>query len=319
MPGVGTSAYSNLSEAFSLVRSLLNDADIPSILTITQAGAVRAGNIVTITTNLPHGLQIGAIVQVASVSDASFNGSQTVFSVPSSTTFTYQQTGGAASSGNGTVSVLIQGDWATDAVLLPLANKAYRQVQNRLLQAGSKTATNDVILSPAMAIGQQQLSDTSSPQLPPDFLAPRELFERISGQTYFSGPMWQVDALPSRPQTALNGCFSWYNDCINFVGALNSLDVRLRYFCGFPRLSDATSQIAIRGAVDPVASYTAMLAANSRNAGSGAQFAAMFEQDMSQLLNMQVHARQYKVGRRRPNNSRRSGWGNWGGSWGSTV
>lgn len=314
MPIVGTSAYSNLSEAFSLTRSLLNDADIPSILTIPPVGTVRAGNIVTITTNLPHGLQVGGIVQVASVSDSSFNGSQTVFSVPSSTTFTYQQAGSNTSSGNGTVSILIQGDWATDAILLPLANKAYRQVQNRLLQAGSKTATNDVILEPAMAIGQQQLSDTSSPQLPPDFLAPRELFERIAGQPYFGAPMRPVDALPSCPQAAFNGCFSWYNDCINFVGALNSLEVRLRYFCGFPRLSDGTSQIAIRGAVDPVASYTAMLAANSRNAGSGAQFAAMFEQDMSQLLNMQVHARQYQVGRRRPNNSRRGGWNGWG-SW----
>lgn len=274
---------------------------------------MRAGNIVTITTSLAHGLQIGSIVQVASVSDSSFNGSQTVFTVPSATTFTYQQAGSNVTSGNGTVSILIQGDWATNAVLLPLANKAYRQVQNRLMQAGSKTATNDVILSPAMAAGQMQLSDSSLPQLPPDFLAPREVFERIAGQPYFGNPMRPVDALPNGPQAAFNGAFSWYNDCINFVGALNSLDIRLRYFCGFPALADGNSQIAIRGGLDPVASYTAMLAGNSRNPGSGAQFEAMFERDMAMLLNMQAHARQYKVGRRRPNNSRR-GCGGYGGN-----
>lgn len=308
MPGVSTSAYSNLSEAFSLSRSLLNDADIPTIVTITQTGAVRSGNIVTITTSLPHNLQVGDIVQIGSVSDSSFNGSQTVLSVPTSITFTYQQAGANTSSGNGTVSLLIQGDWATDAVLLPFANKAYRKVQNRLREGGSKTTTNDVILTPAMAIGQTQLSDSSTPQLPPDFLAPREVFERIAGQPYFGKPMEPVNALPSGPPAAFNGVFSWFDDTLNFVGALNALDIRLRYFSGFPVLSDGTSQIAIRGAVDAVASYTAYLAAESRNRGSGMGFKAMFEEDMKELKNSQVHAQQYLVGRRRPNNSRR-GWG----------
>lgn len=293
----------------------MNDADIPSVLTIPQNGASRAGNIVTITTSSPHGLQIGSIVQVASVSDSSFNGSQTVLDVPSPTTFTYQQTGSTATSGNGTVSILIQGDWATDAVLLPFANKAYRKVQMRLSQGGSKTMTNDIVLSPSMPAGMTQLNDTSTPQLPSDFLAPRQLFERISGQQYFSGPMMQLDALPSRPQAAYNGVFSWFDETLNFVGALNAIDLRLRYFSGFPRLTDGTSQILIRDAIDCVASYTAFLAANSRNPGAGQIFLGMFNEDMSELKNAQVHARQYKAGRRRPNNSRRGcGSGFWGGN-----
>src|SRR6266567_604032 len=143
MPVLATTAFSQASDVFSLVRSLLNDADIPSILAITATGAVRSGNAVTITTATPHGLQISMLVQVGNVSDTSFNGTQTVASVPTSTTFTYNQALANANSGNGTVAILIQGDWATDAVLIPFANAAYRKLQRRMWMAGSKTTTNE--------------------------------------------------------------------------------------------------------------------------------------------------------------------------------
>ena len=307
MPGVGTSAFALASDVFSLVRSLVNDADIPANIPIIQTGASRAGNIVTIATSIVHNLQIGNIVQVGFVSDSSFNGTQKVLTVPGPTTFTYQQTGSNTSSGNGTVSILIQGDWATDAVLLPYANKAYRKVQMRLSQGGSKTMTNDIILSPSMAIGQTQLSDTSNPQLPPDFLAPREVYERIAGTPFFGNPMKQVNSLANGPQGALNGSFAWFDETLNFNGASSALDIRLRYFSGFPNLSDGSSQILIRDGGDAVASYTAFLAQNSRNPGAAQVLLGIFNEDMAELKNAQVHARQYVVGRRRPNNTRRGG------------
>lgn len=306
MPGVGTTAFASASDVFSLVRSLVNDADIPSNIPITQAGAVRAGNLVTITTTVAHGLQIGKIVQIGFVSDSSFNGTQQLTAVPSATTFQFPQAGANTASGNGMVSVLEQGDWATDAVLLPYANKAYRKVQMRLNQGGSKTMTNDVVLDP-MPAGTTQLNDTSTPQLPPDFLAPREVYEKISGTQFFGAPMRQVNALPNGPQGALNSCFSWFDETLNFNGASSIIDIRLRYFSGFPNLSDGTSQILIRDGIDAVASYTAFLAANSRNPGAGQIFLGMFNEDMAELKNAQAHARQYVVGRRRPNNSRRGG------------
>ncbi len=195
MPVLATTAFSQASDVFSLVRSLLNDADIPSILAITATGAVRSGNAVTITTATPHGLQISMLVQVGNVSDTSFNGTQTVASVPTSTTFTYNQALANANSGNGTVAILIQGDWATDAVLIPFANAAYRKLQRRMWMAGSKTTTNEVILQ--LGVNFTQLSDSSTPQMPVDFLAPRELWERIQGSgTGLVGfvPMKPVDA-----------------------------------------------------------------------------------------------------------------------------
>src|SRR5712692_211242 len=67
-------------------------------------GAVRAANVVTITTTSPHGLGTGQSVTISGVSDSSFNGTFTIASVPSTTTFTYAQTGSNATSGGGTVS-----------------------------------------------------------------------------------------------------------------------------------------------------------------------------------------------------------------------
>src|SRR3989449_11071665 len=55
-------------------------------------GAVRAGNVATITTTAPHGLITGQTVLITGVADNSFNGAFTVASVPNSTTFTFAQT-----------------------------------------------------------------------------------------------------------------------------------------------------------------------------------------------------------------------------------
>ncbi len=74
--------------------------------TIASNGAVRKSNVVTITTTAPHGFSVGQSVIIAGVSDTSFNGTFTIASVPSSSTFTYAQTGTDTStpSGGGTAT-----------------------------------------------------------------------------------------------------------------------------------------------------------------------------------------------------------------------
>ncbi|HEX2715989.1 MAG TPA: hypothetical protein VHM88_27715, partial [Candidatus Acidoferrales bacterium] len=67
-------------------------------------GAARGSNIVTITTTSAHGLSVGQSVTISGVSDSSFNGTFTISSVPTTTTFTYAQTGTDATSGGGSVS-----------------------------------------------------------------------------------------------------------------------------------------------------------------------------------------------------------------------
>jgi len=314
-PVLATSAYPSGAEVFSLVRSLLLDADVPSNIPIGPTGAVRAGTITTITTTVAHGLQIGNIVQVQSVSTSSFNGTQTVLAVPTANTFTYVQPSlPNASSGNGVVSIIIQGDVFTDQVLLNFANKAYRKVQARLMQSGSRSQITETTYF-NVPQGTLSLTDSTSPQLPVDFLAPRDLWDRIAGTTYFnSQPMSPVDFIPNAAQGATNRVFAWYEDGIYFLGALNATDIRMRYSVAFPDVSGADGVFTIRGCEDAIASKTAEMAAASRNSQATAIFTNMFEQDMQELLNLQAHARQFQPSRRRANNRRRNNWTGFGWS-----
>lgn len=302
MPGIGTTAFNTAGDAFQLIRAYLNDADIPLINTIL--GVVRAANITTVTTSAAHNLQIGNIVQVSFVTDPTYNGTQTVLTVPTSTTFTYNNTGTAGSSANGTASLLIQGDTYMDAVLLPFVNKAYRKVQTRLLEAGHKSATAETIITNMPAL-TKSLTDATNPQLPPTFLAPREVFERINGSGQAFCLMAPCDDLPKLAAGAIiatNGVWTWREDGIYFAGASNALDVLLKFFTAQTPLTDATSVLTLRGCLDPVASYGAFLAGMSRGSAIAPNFKQQFEEDIKEFLNLHAHARQYLPGRRRPNN-----------------
>lgn len=314
MPVLATSAYPSGSEVFSLVRSLINDADIPINIPIGPTGAVRAGTITTITTTVAHGLQVGNIVQVQSVSTTSFNGTQTVLAVPTASTFTYVQPSlPNASSGNGVVSIIIQGDVFTDQVLLNFANKAYRKVQARLMQSGSRSQITETTYFNVPA-GTLSLTDSTSPQLPVDFLAPRDLWDRITGQTYFNNPMSPVDYIPNAAQGATNRVFAWYEDGIYFLGALSNTDIRMRYSLAFPDVSGADGVFTIRGCQDAVASYTAYLATKRTAPQIATVWLTDFEQDIQELLNVQAHARQFQPSRRRANNRRRNNFTGFGWS-----
>ena len=80
----------------------------PIRATIPVGGASRnvATGIVTITTNSPHGLNIGQSITIDGMTDISFNGTFTIQDVPNATTLTYAQAGAAATSGSGTVTGL---------------------------------------------------------------------------------------------------------------------------------------------------------------------------------------------------------------------
>ncbi len=72
------------------------------------SGATRSNGISTITTTAAHGFLAGQVVVISGVSDASFNGTFSILSVPTATTFTYSQRGladvAAATAGNGTAT-----------------------------------------------------------------------------------------------------------------------------------------------------------------------------------------------------------------------
>lgn len=81
----------------------------------SQAGVVgfsvitsisRTSNVVTVTTSLDHTFKVGQSVVIANVTNNSFNGTFTITSVPSPTTFTYAQPNTNATSSGGTVTHL---------------------------------------------------------------------------------------------------------------------------------------------------------------------------------------------------------------------
>jgi hypothetical protein len=68
-------------------------------------GATESGNTVTITTSAAHGFAVGQQVTIASVGVSGYNGTFTIQTVPSSTTFTYADAASSlAASGGGTAT-----------------------------------------------------------------------------------------------------------------------------------------------------------------------------------------------------------------------
>ena len=121
--------------------SFANFAPHPVI--VAGTGANRSGNVVTITTAAPHQIFAGQSATISGVADTTFNGTFTVASVPSPTTFTYQQTAANAVSGGGSVSVP-----ATAAQLITFPALGTGETRSALLTATTKTnLTNGTVIS----------------------------------------------------------------------------------------------------------------------------------------------------------------------------
>jgi LysM repeat protein len=109
------------------------------VSSITASGAKRQTETVTITTAAAHGLNSSDGVVISGVDDASFDGTFVVDTVPSTTTFTYAQTGADATSGNGQATFIaslneVAGDAQTSVAALAVAN----QDKTNILTAGSQ-------------------------------------------------------------------------------------------------------------------------------------------------------------------------------------
>ncbi len=102
---VGTITPTASTSGFPTVHYTAPDSLPPATtLTIASNGAVRSSNVVTITTTAAHNLIVGQLVTITGVTDGSFNGTFFIQTVPSTTTFTFAQTGSNATSGGGTVT-----------------------------------------------------------------------------------------------------------------------------------------------------------------------------------------------------------------------
>lgn len=81
--------------------------------------AVRSTNVVTITTAEAHSYPVGMSVLIAGVTTSTFDGTFTIASVPTTTTFTYAQTAADASSSGGTSSLPVADRRPVDPFFIP--------------------------------------------------------------------------------------------------------------------------------------------------------------------------------------------------------
>jgi hypothetical protein len=130
----------------------------PAVVTVTIAaspnGATESGATVTITTTAAHGFIVGQTVQIAGVGVAGYNGTFTIQSVPTPTSFTYTATqSGLAASGGGTATSSNHLTAPTDP-----SQKATFQITGLTgtLQGDSAQAFFSLWVDPQFPVGAQQ-------------------------------------------------------------------------------------------------------------------------------------------------------------------
>jgi len=202
----------------------------------------------------------------------------------------------------------------TDAVLLPFLNSAYRALQRELAENGVSVLAEqqDLALAtdPVSGITPTSISDTSSPQLPTDCLAPHMLWERATANTGdVFVPMEKFTSgggmLNLQPSQFLR-LWEWREDQINLIGATQNITVRIRYEKILPLITAGTDPVQIRSATDPLAFATAALAARSRGARALAQdLLGTAQMATDNLIERYVRPEQTRGRRRRPYGQRR--------------
>ncbi|SRR5712691_2390178 len=326
MPVLSSTAYNATRAVTSLARALLNDIGVNGY-PVPIASASRAGNVVTVTTQLPHGLVSGDQTVISGITGGvtSFNPTAPVsVTYVNQFAFTYNQTGGneAATANTGTSAGRMDaggvglGVIFTDPVLLPYVNSAYRTVQRGLAMAGAPLfRTDDVLLVvtavPSVDVSVQVvINDATAPpnQLPQNLLEPLKIWERQNGTTDAFVEMVNLTyegGLPSREQDQRLIEWEWRGDGIYFVGALVDTQIRLRYRRSLDDLIDGTSSILIRNSQESLAYLTASMAGAARGSPVAASWETAADDALSKLVAAVVRQQQFSPRRRRPYGARR--------------
>jgi hypothetical protein len=192
----------------------------------------------------------------------------------------------------------------TDTVLMPFLNAAYRTLQRELAENGVTVLLGQVDIDLPLTNGLTPtvLSDSSSPQLPADCVAPHSLWEMVTGSTDIFLPMEKiVGGLPNFQPGAYLRMWEWLEDQINLIGATQEITVRIRYEKVLPTLVYGTDLVQIRSSTDPLGYSTAAMAARSRG-----QRALAVDMESAaaaatlKLIERYVRPEQFKVRRRHP-------------------
>jgi hypothetical protein len=123
--GLGTITDLDINDVNTMLDSVVVFGKAGGVAQISQGEVTRTSNVVTINTKAAHGFVAGQVVTVAGViggGATTFNGAQTISTVPSETRFTYAQTGADYSSNNGMVGYTISLDGRSRTSVILTAN-----------------------------------------------------------------------------------------------------------------------------------------------------------------------------------------------------
>jgi len=207
----------------------------------------------------------------------------------------------------------------TNNILTPYVQAAYRKMQRELANSGQETFITDEALLVVAALAapdpsvQVAITDATAPpnQLPVDLVCPLRVWERPDGTTQEFADLsdWTGrGGMPSYPQDQTLHMWEWRSDGLYFPGALQDVQIRLRYLKMLPEISDGTSQISIRSVIDAVAFFAAYYAANARGAKMAATLLTLAEDALFDMQNTAARRDQRKGRRRRRYGSRNTLW-----------
>lgn len=156
-------------------------------------------------------------------------------------------------------------DYLSDAILLPLIQRAYRKAARVLRAAGVGLLRKDSadISVPASTV---VLERTSGVQYPSDLLRPLVLREKTTGGTTFT-QMSQNHEEFFYDKTAgtLREIWDWWGDQIHIPAASAASTIVIRYEAELPALTGNSSTILIPDGLDAVSLLTACYAAQARD------------------------------------------------------
>lgn len=191
----------------------------------------------------------------------------------------------------------------TNAKLIPLMQKAYRELQMKMRKSNLSPA-KEVSASITVSAGTVRLADGAG--LPLDFLLPVTLYERGSTSEHWA-EMTKADWEENRDQTNVLSVWAWREEEIKFVGATDDRLVLLRYIKGLTAITGTSTALQVNGCEDWLASRCAAIAAlvigeNPTRATSLNEDAGMQWDDLKGVL---VKDKQAIPVRRRVNRYRR--------------
>lgn len=198
----------------------------------------------------------------------------------------------------------VSGHIYTDTRLIPLLQKAYRELQTKMMLNGLPVL-KEVSTSVNVLTGTVSLGDGTG--LPTDFVYPIELEERAQGSAEFFQPMSETEWEPSQQQTSYLRVWNWREEEIKFLGATTDREVKIKYMKGLTRITATTTPISINNAVTYLAARCAGIAAFviGENPSRATELNADAGIALQELLTILVKRQQGLPVRRRVNRYRR--------------